>query len=493
MRIGGVSWAVWALVLGACGGGTDGEPSPRPDPVGEDDPTDDPADDPAADDDPADPEDDAPEVDPADDGDEVVPDPHEDPDEPNAGLDGEPNDDPAHASPLAPGEDAPGSIDPAGDDDWYSIDLDAGQTLSAETSDGHGGCGLDTVVFVYDGVPDPVVQVGGCADDPSAVACDDDGGVDFCSLATWTATRGGRHYVRVAEYGDDGTGDYVLRLTVSDGPRVEPEGEPNDDLGHATPLRDGSVIGAAIDAIGDDDWYSIVLGSGNTAVFETSDGQGGCDLDTVLVLYGDGAEPLVETWSCNDDPAEIFCDDDRGPGDCSRLYFTAPYAGTFYVRAIERDDDATGAYQLRVDVDPALTNRYDCGRAGEIEPNDDMSLAGLVCDGTVVDAAIDAAEEDDWYAVDLDAGETVVAETSNGDGGCDLDTVLVAYDELANPLYDTWSCDDDPSEIACDDDGAGDGCSRLAWTAEDAGTIFLRVLEWNDDQSGAYQLGVSIR
>ncbi len=59
-------------------------------------------------------------------------------------------------------------------------------------------------------------------------------------------------------------------------------------------------------------------------------------------------------------------------------------------------------------------------------------------------------------------------------------------------MYDTWSCDDDPDEVACDDDGAGSGCSRLELTAPEAGTYFLRVLEWNDDASGAYQLGISI-
>ena len=492
--ISGIAMALWALGTMGCGGGgmdgTNGVPGGG-DPQG-DDPADDgsdPSNDDPVDDgvDPADPnpdeDDDAP----------VLPDPDDDPDGPNGGLDQEPNDDPDHANQLRPGDAARGSIDPAGDDDWYFIEIEAGQTLTAETSDGNGGCALDTIVFIYASAPDPVVEVGSCGDDPAAVAGDDDGGADFCSLATWTATQTGRHYVRVAEYGDDGTGDYTLTLTVSDGPQVDNELEPNDDMQHATPVRDGSIIAGAIDPVRDDDWFSIALTAGSTMVMETSDGAGGCALDSVLVLYGDGARPLAETWSCNDDPDEIFCDDNRGPGLCSRLYFTAPNAGTFYVRLLERENDGTGNYQLHVEVDPPLRNRYACASENEIEPNDDMSLAGLVCDGTVVHAAIDDVQEDDWYAVDLDAGETVVAQTSNGRGGCDLDTVIVAYGELANPMYDTWSCDDDPAEIACDDDGAGNVCSRLELTAPRAGTYFLRVLEWNDDEAGAYDLSVSIR
>jgi acyl-CoA synthetase (AMP-forming)/AMP-acid ligase II len=98
----------------------------------------------------------------------------------------------------------------------------------------------------------------------------------------------------------------------------------------------------------------------------------------------------------------------------------------------------------------------------------------------------------DWYAVDLDEGQTVTAATSDGAGGCSLDTAVVVYDEQANPMRDTWSCDDDPAEIGCDDDGGPDDCSSLAFTAPAAGTYFLRVLEWNDDAAGSYVLSVSI-
>lgn len=492
MRLLRLSGLLLLLAAFACGGDETAPPA-NPGPDDDVDPrADDPADDETPADDPEDSEDPADVVDPEVDPD--VEDPEVEPEDPDQGLgaqEGEPNDDPTNAHPVRPG-DQPGAIDPAGDDDWYSIELEAGQTLTAETSDGQGGCGLDTIVFVYAPAPAPVAVVTSCADDPGAAACDDDSGTDFCSIATLAAAAGGRYFVRVVEYGDDGTGAYVLTLTVSDGPRVEHEVEPNDGIASADPVRDGSIVAGAIDPAGDDDWFSIAVAAGDTVVAETSDGAGGCALDTVLVLYGEGAEPLADTWSCDDDPAEIGCNDDQGPGLCARLYFTAERAGTYSVRLLEWDDDETGPYELRVWVNPALTNQYACGDAAELEPNDDMSLAGIVCDGSRIEAAIDETREDDWYAVDLDEGQTVTASTSDGAGGCDLDTTVVVYDEQANPMRDTWSCDDDPAEIGCDDDGGSGDCSSLVFTAPAAGTYFLRVLEWNDDAAGRYFLDVSI-
>jgi cysteine-rich repeat protein len=83
-------------------------------------------------------------------------------------AEGEPNDDAAHARFFGTYRYAAGSINRAGDEDWFSVRVEEGQSLTAELSDGAGGCGFDSRLEVYDA-------------NGVQVAWDDDDGPGYCS------------------------------------------------------------------------------------------------------------------------------------------------------------------------------------------------------------------------------------------------------------------------------------------------------------------------
>jgi serralysin len=103
----------------------------------------------------------------------------------------------------------------------------------------------------------------------------------------------------------------------------------------------GSLIGT-IDAGGDHDWIAVQLVAGQKYTI-TLDGYGSNPLeDPYLYLRSPGGTVVAEN------------DDGNGNRD-SRLVFTAPTSGTYYIDAAAWDDDAgtyqyTGDYKLSVDL-----------------------------------------------------------------------------------------------------------------------------------------------
>src|SRR6185436_34929 len=123
----------------------------------------------------------------------------------------EPNDDGATAQTVTDGTGVDGSLEANGADDYYAIDLLAGQTLTVDL----GGCAFDSLAFVYaDPLPDPLPNTGTCFADTDAVACNDDGAGDLCSLTVFTAANDATYYIRIASYGGNSHGDYPMIIDV---------------------------------------------------------------------------------------------------------------------------------------------------------------------------------------------------------------------------------------------------------------------------------------
>src|SRR5262249_29783759 len=107
---------------------------------------------------------------------------------------------------------------------------------------------------------------------------------------------------------------------------------------------DGSGVSGEINPAGDEDWYSVTVVQGGSVEAETSDGMGGCALDTVLELVAPDRTTVLAT---NDDkiPRVHLCShiDPRilaGARDVA--------AGTYFIHVIAFDPMATGAYTLTV-------------------------------------------------------------------------------------------------------------------------------------------------
>src|SRR6185295_5617096 len=91
----------------------------------------------------------------------------------------------------------------------------------------------------------------------------------------------------------------------------------------------------------------------------------------------------------------ITLDDDSGPGFNALITYTAPVSGSYYLGA-NGIPTSTGTYVLVADI---------VGGPGEI-PASSATTHTLIVDGAAETSMIDVANDHDWFAVNLVAGES---------------------------------------------------------------------------------------
>ena len=244
------------------------------------------------------------------------------------------------------------------------------------------------------------------------------------------------------------------------------EAEPNDLLANASEIASGERVRGSVYPAGDVDRYRFTAESGDR-VFATvmTNGSAGNATDSQLrLLSADGTE--------------IEFEDDNGslPGLSSSLAGAAiPAAGTYYldVRGFQ-PSDTIRPYDLLLDV-----------RAGapvaEAEPNDGPEGANPL-DGGIV-AGVRTAADQDWYALELVAGDTVFLSL-------DLDPERdgttfngrLGFGPTADGL------------VTVDDPGTADDIDSEAYvaTVRAAGTYYVRVDSADAAAGTAYQVSGTV-
>jgi hypothetical protein len=234
--------------------------------------------------------------------------------------------------------------------------------------------------------------------------------------------------------------------------------EPDGDLASAAPFEIGGKPQQHnfCPETDDADWVSFEAQEGQTYEIATL----GLEpySDTVIKLYDtDGQTVLAQ-------------DDDGGSGFASRIEWTPPASGTYYVEVVEyfgRTGTDTG-YALRIDAAVSTC------QADAFEPDGDpASAAAIEVDGAPQDHNFCAQDDTaDWVRFQAVQGETYAIETS--DLGLASNTAL--------SLYDT----DGTSALLSDDDGGTEPlASLIQWTCPVSGTYFIRVHD-AAAQSGAH-------
>jgi serralysin len=104
--------------------------------------------------------------------------------------------------------------------------------------------------------------------------------------------------------------------------------------GTTTSIAVGGTLTDSLETVGDHDWVRITLTAGQKIVISLG-AYGGSGVDTYLYLRDSSGNLLTEN-------------DDGGPGTDSRLVFTAPSSGTYYIDVGAWNDQSAGAYQLSV-------------------------------------------------------------------------------------------------------------------------------------------------
>jgi len=322
------------------GGGDPGGDDPADDPSqgGWDDPGEDPFQDPGEDpgQDPGQDPGEDPGQDPGEDpGEDPGQDPGEDPGEDPGqvaveGAESEPNDDAASANTVEVPSEITASLTPD-DHDYYTVELDMGETVDVETivpvAVGEDDVLVDTVVEVY-------------APGSDAIAFyDDDGGENRGSRVHIEPTEAGAWVIVVRGFDASIEGDYTLAVRTLE-PVEPPEGgeaEPNDTSEQASAAGDLPAALSGELTAGDHDWYTFEASGAGSFTIETGPASDGDDTDTFLEAFGpDGTTSL----GTDDDGADT--------GYWSRLSLQVEAAGTYYVQVRGYSDTATGPYALRI-------------------------------------------------------------------------------------------------------------------------------------------------
>jgi len=304
-----------------------------------------------------------------------------------------------------------------GDEDWYVVPVLPGETLVA------------SLVFTQaDG--DLALEIRRPDGTSAAVS---DGTLDSES-ATVDALTGGPWLVRV--YTNVPGTDNTYDLTVSRIPYActDDPFEDNDTPAAAWTLTSGQGAEGII-CIGDDDWYAVTLAA--------------CDTITVEMVYAYTAEADLQLALHG--PDGTIARTSRSATDLERIIYRAPTAGVYTVR-VYPETGAESSYSLAVSVDP-----YSCVE-DPYEDNDGRATAWSVpVEPLASPGGRHCCNDDDWFAVPVEAGDRLTATLCYDGTRGDLDVSLV---------------DPDGATLVA---SAAETADHVAWLVQQTGTIHVAV------------------
>ena len=338
-----------------------------------------------------------------------------------------------------------GEIEFEGDRDWFAVTLEAGTTYRIDLE----GAPTDAGTLRNPNLRGIHDSTGTLLDGTT----DDNDGKGLNGEVTFTPSESGTYYVSAGATGS-GTGTY--KLSVTNASAGDQQTADTETAG--TVEVDGSVTGE-IDFSGDRDWYAIVL-EADTAYR--------IDLEGAPTRAGTLRNPNLR--GIHDSTGTLLdgtTSDDGGVGRNSRVHFTAPESGTYYVSA---DANGTGTYKLSVTNASAA----------------DTLSAGLDTTGTVevdgsVRGEIDFKGDRDWYAIELEADTTYRIDLEGAPTGAGTlrDPNLRGIHDSTGTLLDGTA----------NDDGGEGRNSRVTFEAPEGGTYYVSASVYGFG-TGTYTLSV---
>jgi hypothetical protein len=228
--------------------------------------------------------------------------------------------------------------------------------------------------------------------------------------------------------------------------------EDNDSFDQASPLTDADLQICS----GDDDWFRIEASSGDTLAVEIFFSHSGGDLDMELFHQNNLEQSLATGVSATDN---------------ERISRELEADGVYYLK-VYGYNSARNSYRMTIDLtrgdDPPPDECTD-----SFEPNDVTESAAVIQAGNYEALRICEGDED-WFALELQAGQTVSVLVSFSHASGDLDIQLL---DVSQGNID--------SGISVDDD------ESIEFTVSDAGTYYLKVYGYNNAVN-SYDLAVSM-
>ena len=345
-------------------------------------------------------------------------------------------DSPLTATPIpTDGSLVQGCIDEPGDLDYFLFSALGGRLYLIQTS--HLSPEMDTLIYLFS------------TDGETILAVDDDSGDGRASRLEWSCPSSGTYFVMVRHArATSGTGCYALSISA-----VQADDHGDDHL-TATPVSpDGTGVSGYIEVPGDVDFFLFSAEANWSYLIRTA--RLTAEMDTVLVLYDlDGRTVLAE-------------DDNSGGEGASRIEWSAPRSGTYFVAVRHASPEGTGGYELVIE------------RTGYADDhgNDPPSATAVPTDGTLITGRIEVPGDLDYFSFPAKEGGEYTITT--GELSPEMDTVLTLYGP------------DGRTVLAEDDNSGGGRASRIEWTCPASGRYFLAVRHARADGTGSYKLAIS--
>ena len=283
------------------------------------------------------------------------------------------------AGTVAVGGSVQGTIDPVGDRDWIAVELEEGRTYRIHLRASFTNDGTLVAPHIH-GIRD---SAGNLVDGP---AYEDVGRIETSRL-TFRAGQTATYYVDAGVRGFEWPGTYTLSVSdVTDG-----GDDFAADIGTDGRVAVGGSVTGEIETEFDVDWFAVRAERGWTYRFEVkgqATGDGTLAEPAILQVYeSPGANGNWSDHYVSQSLRELI-PQERNP-HAESTYFVAVKAGN------AGQDTWLGTYTLEAAV---------------IGPTDDYpantGTDGMVAVGGSVTGEIQVRNEDDWFAVTLEAGKT---------------------------------------------------------------------------------------
>lgn len=243
----------------------------------------------------------------------------------------EPNDDCATATPLTPGDPMMAAINPAGEFDYFELVVTTAGSYTIFTAPGDPTG--DTQMYLF------------ASDCTTQLAYNDDGGDGYYSMFVMTLAVG-TYYVRVNEYGNNGTVNYVLTVNAPQPPPV------NDTCAGAINLDDMPQsftvdLCAAVNDYSPGVYPESCTGyaaTGPDVVYYAILPQGG-QIDACINGTNDLALYLIT--DCSDPVGSCVAGDDSGNPECISWTHTGTESTVYYLIV----DTYSGCGTVTVSID----------------------------------------------------------------------------------------------------------------------------------------------
>ncbi|MDJ0744503.1 MAG: DVUA0089 family protein [Xenococcaceae cyanobacterium MO_167.B27] len=406
--------------------------------------------------------------------------------------------------------DSPNITNGSNDVDLFQIQLNIGDRVTIDIDAREFGSNLDSVLLLFDSNGTLVAF----SDDDFAPG--ENPFVSFTdSFISFEAEISGLYYIGVSSFpnlydpfvadsgtGGNSTGEYNIDINLFNGI------EPNDAIFEATDtgltssnpgnfIADGfigdSLFNPEIETL-DVDLFEVQLNAGDYLTVDIDTTESDSSLDSVLRLFDSNGLELVasdDTLAPDENPFATNVGD-------SFISFQAEASGIYYIgvssfpninydprfsNTLSSDDsgNSTGEYTIDInlfkDDNDTIFEAQDTGLTS-INPGNFVSDGFIGINDIVTDGIIgrnneffDAADDIDFFEVQLNAGDVITIDIDAQEFGSSLDSVLRLFDSNGN-------------QVAISDDNNAPGENPAA-------TIGDSFISFEAEASGIYYIGVS--